>query len=131
MNQSLKRPELERVYFENLEGKGSGKYTGAEYWFKGKPFTGFVVFSYHSNGLVASEQEYVNGQTMGWAVDYHQNGRIEYESLEYGASSIVFYEYDEEGNQTDEGFINSKALYNSVARLNGMPTIDEYGYIDD
>ncbi|CAM1361976.1 hypothetical protein [Tenacibaculum xiamenense] len=90
MNQELKRPEKERVFFKNLEGKDSGKYIGAEYWYKGEPFTGFVVFSYCDNGFIASEQEYVDGQTMGWVVDYHENGKIEYESLEYGASSVVF-----------------------------------------
>jgi len=131
MTQELKRPEIVRVFFEDLEGKGSGKYTGAEYWYEGKPFKGFVVFAYHDNGYVASEQEYVEGQTMGWAVDYHENGKIEYESLEYGASSIVFYEYDEEGNKVNGGFVNTKALYNSVARLTGMPTVDEYGYTDE
>ncbi|WP_093670800.1 hypothetical protein [Tenacibaculum sp. MAR_2009_124] len=131
MNQELKRSEKIRVKEEDLDDKGTGKYTGLEYWYEGKPFTGFVVFSYHDNGFVASEQEYVDGQTMGWAVDYHDNGKIEYESLEYGASSVVFYEYDTEGNQTDGGFVNTKALYNSVARHTGMPQVDEYGYTDE
>ncbi|MGQ3677693.1 toxin-antitoxin system YwqK family antitoxin [Tenacibaculum discolor] len=131
MNQELKRSEKTRMFYEDLEAKGSGKYTGVEFWYKGRPFTGFVVFSYHENGLIASEQEFVDGQTMGWAVDYHENGKIEYESLRYGASSVVFYEYDEQGKQTDGGFVNTKALYNSVARYTGMPTIDEYGYTDE
>ncbi len=131
MNQELKRPDKIRVKEEDLDDKGTGKYTGLEYWYKGEPFTGFVVFSYHDNGFIASEQEYVDGQTMGWAVDYHDNGKIEYESLEYGASSVVFYEYDDQGNQTDGGFVNTKALYNSVARYTGMPQVDEYGYTDE
>ncbi|MGG6229644.1 hypothetical protein [Tenacibaculum sp. SDUM215027] len=41
MNQELKRPEKIRVFHENLDDNGSGKYTGLEYWYKGKPATIF------------------------------------------------------------------------------------------
>lgn len=132
MKQELKRPEIIRIHFEKLECRGSGKYIGEEYWHQGKPFTGFVVFDYHDNGFVEFEQEHVDGQTMGWEVEYYPNGKIKLETLMYGATSVVFREFDEQGNLTsDEGWVYPKEFYNSVARYTGMPTIDEYGYTDE
>jgi len=35
---------------------------------------------------------------MGWHVEYYENGKIEYERLNYGDSTVVFRYYDLEGN---------------------------------
>ena len=43
----------------------------------------------------------------------------------YGATSIVYYKYDEEGVETKVGFVASKALYNECAQLIGIDLIDE------
>lgn len=123
MTTKLKRPENIRVPEEKLESKGHGKYTGLEYWYKGKPFTGFVVDDYHKNGNIAAEQEYVNGQTMGWRVTYFENGEIEYESLYFGATGVYLKEYDKNGNVIIEGFIAPKELYNEVAKETGIDPI--------
>jgi antitoxin component YwqK of YwqJK toxin-antitoxin module len=123
MTTKLKRPEIIRVYIDDLEDHGHGKYIGAEYWHEGKPFTGFVVFDYYKNGNIEGEQEYVNGQTMGWRVMYYENGEIEYESLYYGATGICYKEYDKNGNVTDEGFVAPKELYNEVAKEIGIEPI--------
>jgi len=132
MEQELKRPGIVRVFEENLEYKGTGKYIGEEFWYRGEPFTGFVVFEYYSNGFVKFEQEYVDGQTMGWEVEYHPNGKIKLETLMYGATSVVFREFNEQGDlASDEGWVYPKEFYNSVARYTGMSTIDEYGYTNE
>jgi antitoxin component YwqK of YwqJK toxin-antitoxin module len=131
MTNELKRPEIIRVNEENLQDVGHGKYTGAEYWHENKPFTGFVVIEYHANGNIFAEKEYVNGQKMGWEVEYHENGKIQHEGLEYGATSVFFREFDTEGNKTTEAWIAPKQLYNMVALETGIPIIEEYGYLSD
>lgn len=123
MTNKLKRPEIIRVNEKNLEAKGHGMYTGLEYWYKGKPFTGFVIDDYHKNGNIAAEQEYVNGQTMGWRVTYYENGEIEEEILYYGATSVCFKSFDKQGKITMEGFVAPKEYYNRVAEKTGMPPI--------
>lgn len=123
MTNKLKRPEVIRVYEKDLDDKGHGIYTGLEYWYKGKPFTGFVVDDYHKNGNIAAEQEYVNGQTMGWRVMYYENGDIEDETLYYGATTVYFKIYEKNGKIKYEGWNTDKEYYNRVAEKTGMPPI--------
>ena len=130
MSQKLKRPNIIRVDESNLEYKGHGKYIAEEYWFQGKPFTGFVVLARHKNNFVKLEQEYVDGQTLGWEVEYYENGKIEYESLELGATSVLYREYDISGVLLDEGWVAPKYFYNLVAKETGMPVIEKYGFRD-
>ncbi|MEP0263109.1 hypothetical protein [Dokdonia sp.] len=131
MNNEFKRPELIRVAEDDLTYIGTGKYIAEEYWYEGKPFAGFVVIDYHDNGNIQSEQEYVDGQTMGWEVLYYENGKIEIETLMYGATSVVYREYTEEGELLEEGWVYPKEFYNSVARETGMEAIEEYGFTDE
>jgi len=84
-----------------------------------------VIFEFHSNGNIAFEAEHVNGQTMGWGVEYYENGKIKYESLEGGTTSIMFKSFDENGNLVEEGWVASKKLYNKVAKETGMDPIEE------
>ena len=123
MNSKLKRPEIRRVDEKYLTVVGHGKYTDVEFHYQGQPYTGFVVIDRHVNGNVAFEQEYVNGQTMGWEVEYYENGKIKLESLEYGATSVVFYEYSETGALLEGGFVAPKEYYNKVADQTGMDKI--------
>jgi len=124
MTNKLIRPEIIRVSEDQLESKGHGKYTGLEYWYKGKPFTGFVVDDFYPNGNIQGEQEYVNGETMGWRVKYYENGEIEYECLYYGATGVFFREYDINGKILDEGFTAPKEFYNKIALETGMEQIE-------
>lgn len=125
MTNELKRPEIIRKKESELESKGVGKYTGSEYWYQGKPFTGFVIYEFHSNGNIAFEAEHVDGQTMGWDVEYYENGKIKHESLEYGATSVVFRKFNKEGVLTKEGWVAPVEYYNAVAKETGMDTIEE------
>lgn len=125
MNNELKRPDIIRVDEKDLQCVGHGKYTGGELWYKGKPFTGFEVIDRHPNGNILIEQEHVDGQTMGWEVEYYENGKIKYESLEYGATSVVFRKFDEEGNLLEEGWVAPVEYYNAVAKETGMDSIEE------
>lgn len=119
----MKRPEIIRRHYKNLEDKGHGKYIGEEYWYKGEPYTGFVIFEYHDNGSVLLEQEHVNGQTMGWEIEYFSNGMIKEETLMYGATSVVFREYSEQDELITEGWVSQREYYNIVAKETGMEPI--------
>ena len=124
MTNELKRPNVIRVNEDKLEDKGHGIYTGAEYWQNNKPFTGFAVASYYENGNIALEVEHANGQTMGWHVEYYENGKIKYERLNYGDSTVVFRYFDEDGNKTREYWPDKKS-YNKVAKETGMEPLNE------
>ena len=120
MNNNLVRPEVERVSKEDLTMVDSGKYVGVEMSYRGKPFKGFAVFSYHSNGAIAFEVEYVDGQPFGWEVKYYDNGKVKYECLSAGATSIVYRDYSEDGSLLEEGWLENKDFYNKVAEQTGM-----------
>jgi len=125
MKNNLKRPNIIRVDEKQLTYMGHGKYTGEEYNYQGKPFTGFAVIDYYSNGNISFEQEYVKGQPLGWRVDYHDNGKIEYECLMAGATSIMYREFSKDGVLLDEGWLESKTFYNEIADETGMDKITE------
>lgn len=97
-NNELKRPEKIRVEEERLEYCKTGIYTGVDYKYLGEPFTGFAVVDYHDNRNIASEIEYNNGEQLGWEIEYYDNGKISYEALMYGETTILFNEYDLNGN---------------------------------
>jgi len=124
MENQLKRPEVIRKNKNELESHGVGKYTGEEYWYKGEPFNGFVIFDYYDNGNILFEKEHANGQTMDWHVEYYENGKIEYERFNYGDSTVVFRYYDLEGNITQE-YWPDKPSYNEVAKETGMEPLEE------
>ena len=124
MTNELKRSDIIRVDEDNLTDVGHGKYTGAEYWYENIPFTGFVVVEYYGNGNILLEIEYANGQTMGWHVEYYENGKIKYERLNNGDSTVVFRYYDEDGNVTQE-YWPDRPSYNEVAKETGMEPLAE------
>ena len=61
----------------------------------------------------------------GYNKFYYENGKIKYESLEYGATSVVFRKFDEEGNLLEEGWVAPVEYYNAVAKETGMDPIEE------
>ena len=124
MTNELKRAEVVRVYFKDLEMVGNGKYIGEEYWYQGKPFYGFVIFDYHKNGNIMFETEHANGQTMGWHVEYYEDGKISYERLNFGATTVLYRYYDVDGNITEE-YWPGPTHYNSVAKETGMEPLEE------
>jgi antitoxin component YwqK of YwqJK toxin-antitoxin module len=124
MTNELKRPEVIRKKDSELNMVGNGVYTGEEYWYEGKPFNGFVVFDYYENGNILLEIEHANGQTMGWHVEYYENGKIKYERLNYGDSTVVFRYFDEEGNKTRE-YWPDRESYNEVAKETGMVPLED------
>lgn len=125
MSNELVRPELPRVNENDLKFVRMSRHNGAIYHKEGEPFTGFVVFDRHKNGNIQSEAEHVNGEQVGWEVSYHENGKVSYQVLMYGATSIVFHEYDKAGNEVNGGFVSSAAIYNKCAQITGMELMDE------
>ena len=125
MNDDLKRPEMIRVLEEDLEYWKTGTYINEDYKYMGEPFTGFAVGGYYDNGNIEAEREYHNGEHIGWEVEYHENGKVAYETLMYGATSIIYNEYDEYGEKVDGGFVATKSLYNECARAIGIDEIEE------
>lgn len=125
MKNQLKRPDVIRVDENQLTYMGHGKYTGEEFNYRGKPFTGFVVMDRYENGNILFEKEYVNGQITGWEVEYHENGIIKEETLMAGATVIMYREFSKDGALLDEEWLESKAFYNEIAEETGMDKIPE------
>lgn len=85
----------------------------------------YCNLDYHRNGNIEFEHEHFEGEQMGWEVEYHENGKVKEKTLMSGATMVVYYQYDEEGNELDGGFIEPKRLYNECARLTGMDLIED------
>lgn len=116
---SAKRmPDKIRIDTEDLEMTKVGTYTGVDRNYQGKPFTGFQLDGYYENGQVACETEYVNGEQMGWVIEYYDNGMVERESLDYGATTVYFNKFDKDGNKILGGFI-AKHLLEKVCAITG------------
>ncbi len=69
------------------------------FYYKGKPFTG-IVYEKHKNGLIAWEEEYLEGYQEGWIRYYFENGKLNQESKNHNNMTIdnTFKEWDEDGN---------------------------------
>lgn len=107
----MRRPDKIRVDVDDLEKGKTNVYTGGLYRnYQGKPFTGFMVDGYYENGQIAGESEYVNGEDIGWEIEYYDNGLVEKESLDYGATNVYYAEYDREGNKVLSGFFAPELL---------------------
>ncbi|WP_390450210.1 hypothetical protein [Chryseobacterium sp. Alg-005] len=90
-------------------------YSGGVYRsYNGKPFTGFIIHGYYENGQIAGETEYVNGEDIGWVIEFYENGNVRNESLEYGATDVYFAEYDKEGNKISSHFFASGTIRKSL-----------------
>lgn len=111
MVNEFKKPNKERVDLDNLEYWRDNKYFGDDYKYNGNPFTGFAVISSYDNNVIEHEVEYINGEPLGWEVEYFENGKIKEETLNYGENSVFSVEYDEEGNKIAGGLIASKEIY--------------------
>jgi hypothetical protein len=123
MKNELVRPEIQRVAEKDLEFIEMLS-TGGFLHYQGKPFTGFEVTDYYEDGTIWSEQEYAEGQVMGWEVNYYDNGKVADKSLMLGLTSVCTAKYDYEGNIEDAYWITSKKLYNMCAELTGMDLIE-------
>lgn len=110
---NTRRPDKVRIDWEDLE-KIKGKhniYTGGLlYNYQGKPFTGFRIDCYHDNGQMAGEQEYVDGEDIGWSISFHDNGVAERETLNYGATTVYHAKYDRDGNKISSYFFAAELL---------------------
>ena len=111
-------PDKQRIDFEDLQSTGVGTYIGQDMNYKGAPFTGFEIYGYHENGKIAGEFQYVNGERMGWTIEYYDNGEVENETLNYGATTVYFAEYDKEGKKTGSHFF-AKELLEKVCAFTG------------
>jgi len=105
MNQILKQPEKIRVDENDLEDVRQSDGGYGFYNHKGKPFTGYLVMDYHPNGNIMYEEEYKEGEHLGWDNFYYENGQLERETLMVGATTLYFLTYDEEGNATNEKWL--------------------------
>lgn len=118
MNTNKRMPNKIRVDSEDLQYVKGNDYFGVEYNYQGKPFTGFELDGYYENGQVACETEYVDGEQMGWVIEFYDNGMVERETLNYGATTVYFNEFDEDGNKTIGGFV-AKHLLEKVCAITG------------
>ena len=103
-------PHKIRVDILDLEEMDANIYYGVNMNYQGKPFTGFALDGYYPNGQVAGEIEYVDGEQMGWLLDYYENGMLEREALCYGQATVFFQTFDKEGNKTFGGFLDDHLL---------------------
>ncbi|MEP0263110.1 hypothetical protein [Dokdonia sp.] len=101
MEQILKQSNKMRVAEDDLENiqQSHGGYDFYEY--NGKPFSGYMVMDYHPNGFVMFEEEYKEGEHVGWDNLYYENGQLNSETLMVGATPIDCIKYDDEGNITN------------------------------
>lgn len=103
MSQELKQPQKLRVSVDDLEDIRQS-YGGYSYYhYNGKPFNGYLVLDYYSNGNIEFEEEYKEGEHLGWDNEYYETGIIKYRRLIIGETILETYKYDETGNQTYYG----------------------------
>lgn len=118
MSTNNRMPDKIRVDTEDLQSVRIGTYIGEDMTYQGKPFTGFEIHGYYENGQAAGETEYINGEQMGWVIEFYDNGFVERETLNYGATTVYFNEFDRDGNKTIGGFI-AKHLLKKVCAITG------------
>lgn len=106
-------PEQLRMDNEDLT-KGKGNiYSGGVYKnYEGKPFTGFAVGTNYTSGerKITWEQQYVNGEDIGWIIEYHDNEMVKSESLDIGATNVYYVDYDDKGNCLGDKFFSPDLL---------------------
>ncbi len=106
---SLNQPNKTRVDYDDLVPYGE---TAEEiYDYNGKLFSGYAVFERFQNGEIMYEEEFKNGKHYGWTNEYYPNGQIKDKTLECLETSLEFYQYDENGNQTGGGKVVSEDYY--------------------
>jgi hypothetical protein len=116
----MRRPDKIRVDIDDLEKGQTNIYTGGLYRnYQGKPFTGFMIDGYYENGQIAGESEYVNGEDIGWEIEFYDNGLVERESLNYCATTVYFNKFDKAGNKILGGFVADKELLYKVCDITG------------
>lgn len=114
-----RRPEKERVDIDDLEEKDMNICTGGMFYdYMNKPFTGFMIHGYFENGQISGETEYVNGEDIGWVIEYYENGNTENESLQYGATNVYFADYKDDGTKISSHFF-ARELLQKVCAITG------------
>ena len=114
--------EQPRVDIEDLTEQEINIYSGGVYRnYKGEPFTGFAIELDYSTGEehMLSEKQYVNGEDIGWLITYHDNGMVKDETLNLGATSVYYVDYDEEGNCLGDSFQADKKLLEELCKIIG------------
>ena len=108
-------PEQLRVDYEDLTE------TDKMNIYKGEPFTGFAVGTDYAFGerQVTWEEQYVDGEDLGWLITYHDNGMVKNETLNLGATSVYYVDYDEEGNCLGDSFQADKKLLEELCKIIG------------
>lgn len=103
MSQELKQAIKTRVPEDGIEvvSYSEGGYMTIHY--QGKPFSGYLVMDYHTNGNIMFEEEYKEGEHLGWDNEYHENGQLKDSTLMVGATVLTFYEFDENGIEQEGG----------------------------
>ena len=98
---SLKQPQKIRVNFDDLDLIDIGV-AEPTMGYNGQLFTGYAVIQYYPDGSVQLEEEYRNGEIMGWTNEYYSNGIIKEDRLcvwDTG-NSILINRYDQTGTMT-------------------------------
>jgi len=88
MSTTKRMPNKVRVDTEDLQSVRIGTYIGEDMTYQGKPFTGFEIYGYYENEQIAGEFEYVDGERMGWDIQYYDNGLVERESRLWCYNSV-------------------------------------------
>jgi antitoxin component YwqK of YwqJK toxin-antitoxin module len=87
---------VDRIFLELTRLDGGGV---PIFHYKGKPFTGTVIY-YYEDGTLWMEEEYKKGYQEGWVRCYHPNGRLAQEDKLHNNITIsgTYKEWDENGN---------------------------------
>lgn len=112
--------DLQRVDGEELSIWKDNHYTGMFFKkYKGVPFTGFEIVEYHKNGKPAFLQQYVNGEDIGWRISFYDNGMVEDESFELGATGVYIFSYDRDGNLLSSGSVAPESILIKLCEIIG------------
>ncbi|WP_125722774.1 hypothetical protein [Flavobacterium ustbae] len=113
---SLKQPHKNRIDQSQIQ-YGEWDDDGCrKVIYRQKLFTGYLVLDKNSNGYVEFEMEYKNGSHLGWDNEYDENEQLVRTTLTVGETSLVFYEYDSDGNQIVEGKLTDDGYFQKMVK---------------
>jgi antitoxin component YwqK of YwqJK toxin-antitoxin module len=108
-NSTLKVAERQLQY-AGFDGGGIARYN-----YKGKPFTGFIIYNYFKSGTIAAEIEYTNGYQEGVEREFYENGKMKNEfHTKNNMLDGVTKCWDEDGNLISEKIWEKGKLIKTV-----------------
>lgn len=104
-----------KVSEKDLEYTGFDGGGRAMYNYKGKPFSGFIVYYYFKSYTISAEIEYQNGYQDGVEREYYENGKMKYENYtKNNRLDGVCRDWDKDGNLISEQIWSKGKLIKKV-----------------